>query len=172
MKIRTKLILIAVIPIAILLVVSALFITVAGRIELATNKAIVADDLTRLFADLSILTYEHQAYNLERARQQWVQKYDELEKELKSNELIFDSPDEQNLLKQLRKIHKTIGYLFEQYGPHVASQRLVDAAAAEKKNFRDRITARLLQELALAVPTSDKIHDLNHSKALDRKSVV
>ena len=166
MKIRTKLILIAVIPVAMLFVATVVFIVVAGKVEQATNKAITADDMTRLYSELSILTYEHHTYGLERARDQWTHKYEELGSMLRKNKAVFTEPEAQDLLKQLLKIHTTIGYLFDQFGSHVLTRRSTPAEAAEITNFRDRIAARLLQELALAVPTADKLHDMNHDRAI------
>ena len=53
MKIRNKLILIGIIPVALLLTLTALFLWATSQVERATHKVIVADELASTLSDLA-----------------------------------------------------------------------------------------------------------------------
>lgn len=167
MKIRTKLILIALLPVILLLSLAVIFFLVTRQVEQANYKATQADDITKEFNDLSILTYEYHIYSRERVHRQWLQKYEELGGMLREKGREFDTPEEREAIARVLKSYRNIGYLFEQYGTHHRSETTAAAQLTEEqKNFRERITSRLLQELAEAGPASDSLHDLNHGRAL------
>lgn len=165
MKIRSKLIIIATIPVVLLLVLTAVFLTAANQVEHTNNKAIAAQDLANQLASLSILTYEHHIYFEERARSQWVGKYEAIGKILQEQGQLFDSAKEKELVDSLDRNYRNLGFLFEQYGPHNA-QDTNKAMSDQAKSFRNRVTGRLLQELAVANPAANKLHELNHDQAL------
>jgi signal transduction histidine kinase len=164
-KIRSKLIMIATLPVALLMVLAYVFLTATNAVDHATNKAIVADEMRARIAELSILTYEHHIYFEDRAHVQWTQKYETLGKLLQDQGAIFAAANEKELVDRLQRTYRNIGYLFEQYAPHGGGGRSAPEAEQDK-GFRNRITARLLQELAVAAPATTKLHDLNHDQAL------
>ncbi|MBU1547802.1 MAG: GAF domain-containing protein [Proteobacteria bacterium] len=165
MKIRSKLILIGIIPVALLLTLSALFLWATGQVERATHKAIVADELAATLADLAILTYEHHIYFEERAHVQWVEKHAFLERQIKAETALFDSAGEQELLGRLSRTVHNLGFLFAQYGPHPSHGKGMQLSGQEK-SFHDRLTARILQDLAVAAPAAHALHHLNHDRSL------
>ena len=165
MKIRSKLIVIATIPVVLLLVLTAVFLTAANLVERANNKAIAAQDLANQLGALSILTYEHHLYFEERAHVQWVEKFDVIGKILKEQGALFDEEKEKELVDRLGRNLRNLGFLFEQYGPHPA-QGQPGTLPDQVKSFRNRITARLLQELAVTTPAAAKLHALNHDRAI------
>ena len=165
MKIRSKLILIGTIPVALLLALATLFLAAANHMERANNKATVADHITNQFAELSILTYEHHVYFEERAHVQWLEKYGRIGKQIKEQAALFDDPKEKELVERINRTYRNLGFLFEQYGP-LFGQTQLETLTDQGKSFRNRITARLLQELAVATPASTKLHDLNHDRAI------
>ena len=165
MKIRSKLIVIAIIPVVLLLVLTAVFLTAANRVERANNKAIAAQDLINQLDALSILTYEHHIYFEERAHIQWLEKFDAIGKILKEQGQLFDADQEKELVDRLGRNYRNLGFLFEQYGPHL-TQTQPGTLPDQVKSFRNRITARLLQELAVTTPAASKLHDLNHDRGI------
>ena len=165
MKIRSKLIIIATIPVVLLLVLTGVFLTATNQVERENNKAIAAQEISNQLAALSILTYEHHIYYEERAHSQWVEKYESIGKRLQEQGPIFDAAREKEILERLSRNYRNLGFLFEQYGPHLPQAK--DASLSDQaKSFRNRITARLLQELAVTLPAIAKLHELNHDQAL------
>ena len=165
MKIRSKLILIGTIPVALLLALAAVFLTATREMEQATNKAIIAADITNKFTELSVLTYEHHIYFEERAHVQWLKKYAAIGKQLTIQGPLFASAKEKELVARLNRAQHNLGFLFEQYGPHPTPAQ-VETLSEQGKSFHNRITARLLQELSLATPAATTLHDLNHDQSL------
>ncbi len=166
MKIRTKLILIATTPVALLLVLTYLFMAATNTVNRANDKAIIADEMASQVDDLTALTYEHHIYYEERAHVQWLEKYDALGRQLKEVGEAFDTAEEREGVERLLRTYRNIGFLFEQYGPHAGATQLpLSGGSDQVKAFRNRITARLLQELAVATPITARLHDLNHNKA-------
>ena len=171
MKIRSKLILVGVIPVILLLTLAAVFLRATTQVDRATHKAIVAAEIGATLADLSILTYEHHLYYEERAHVQWVQKYEFLGRQLESQGGLFDAAEGKELVDRIRRTAKTLGFLFAQYGPHPNaehSERQTEQTeqTEQDRGFRERITARLLQEVAVASPAATTLHELNHEQAL------
>lgn len=165
MKIRNKLILIGIIPVVLLLTLTALFLWATSQVERATHKAIVADELASTLSDLAILTYEHHIYFEERAHVQWVDKHTFLDRQIKAETALFGSAEEQALLGHLSRTARNLGFLFAQYGPHPNHGKGLHLSGQEK-SFHDRLTARILQDLAVAAPAAHALHDLNHDRSL------
>jgi PAS domain S-box-containing protein len=164
-KIRTKLILIGIIPVVLLLVLAATFLFATGQVERANHKAIVADEIAETLGDLAILTYEYHAYFEERSHAQWVEKHEFLVCQLEDDGALYDTAEEQELVERLRRTSRNLGFLFAQYGPHPTQGQGV-RQTARGRNFHQRITARLLQELAVASPAAVTLHERNHARAL------
>ncbi len=165
MKIRCKLILIGVIPVVLLLALAALFLWALNQMDRANYKAIVAKEIGATLADLSILTYEHQIYFEERAHVQWVQKHEFLDRQLESQGGLFDTAEEKEFVDRIRRTAKTLGFLFAQYGRHLKVGQ-GERQAEQVRGFRERITARLLQELAVGSPAVSTLHERNHEQAI------
>ncbi|MCX5864410.1 MAG: GAF domain-containing protein [Deltaproteobacteria bacterium] len=164
MKIRCKLILIGVIPVVLLLALTAGFLFATHKVDRINHKAIVADEIATTLGDLSILTYEHHIYFEDRAHAQWVQKHEFLGKQLEKEGALYDTAEEKELLERILHASRTLGFLFVQYGPHPSEGQGI-RQAAQGKFFHERITARILQELAVASPAADTLHELNHERA-------
>lgn len=165
MKIRCKLILIGIIPVVLLLLLTAVFLWATNRVDRANHKAIVADELGATLGELSILTYEHHVYFEERAHVQWAEKYEFLGKQLQEHEALFDVAKEKELVDRLKRASRNMGFLFAQYGPHPRGGQGV-RQTEQGKSFHERLTARILQELAVATPAGNNLHEMNHQQAL------
>lgn len=164
MKILTKLILIGTMPVALLLALTYAFSSATRQVNHNQHKATVADEITNNLAELSILTYEHHIYFEERAHVQWVEKYTAIGKQIEVQGELFATDREKEIIAHFQRAYRNIGFLFEQYGPHNTDKG--DPLSSQQKIFRNRITSRLLQELAVATPAPAKLHDLNHDLAI------
>ncbi|MBI5559235.1 MAG: GAF domain-containing protein [Deltaproteobacteria bacterium] len=165
MRIRSKLVLIGIIPVVLLLVLTAVFLWATSQVDRANHKAIVAEKIAFTLSDLAILTYEHQTYFEERAHLQWVEKYEFLGKQLQEQEALFAAVKEKEPVDRISRTCRNLGFLFAQYGPHASHDQGV-AQTDQDKSFHDRITARILQELAVATPAATTLRDLNHDQAI------
>ena len=165
MKIRSKLILIGIIPVVLLLALTATFLWATRQVDRANNKAIIADQIGASLADLAILTYEHHFYFEERAHIQWLEKHGLLGKQLQENEALFNTDKEKELVERLRRTSRNMGFLFAQYGSH-STHGQGRWKTDQEKSFHDRLTSRILQELAVASPAASTLHELNHDQAL------
>ncbi len=166
MKIRSKLILIGIIPVLLLLVLTAVFLWATSQVGRANDKAVLADEIGVTLSNLAILTYEHHLYYEERAHVQWVEKYELLGKQLEEQGALFDTVKEKDLMVRLQRASKNLGFLFDQYGPH-PSQGQGERQSEQGRSFHERITARILQELAVAIPAVSSLHDLNHHQSIE-----
>ena len=165
MKIRSKLILIGIIPVSLLLVLTTAFLWATNQVERATHKAIVADEMASTLADLSILTYEHHLYFEERSHIQWEEKHAFLGKQIAAEGVFFDSAEERELVDRLTRTARNLKFLFAQYGPHPRHGQGMHLSDQDK-SFHDRITARILQDLSVITPVAHTLHDMNHDQSL------
>jgi PAS domain S-box-containing protein len=167
MKIRSKLIIIAIVPIIILLCSSLAQYWVSREVDRLNYSAIKSDEIYKLFSDLTILTHEHYIYYELRAHEQWYSTYRKIGAKIAASEEIFKTAEEQQILREVSHHYKTIGYLFKQYGPHVQENGPRERDTSWKR-FADRLTSRLLQELQTVAPLLTNLHDLNHNMALEK----
>ena len=167
MKIRSKLIIIALVPIVILFITSIIQYQVSRDVDRLNYHAIRADQIYKLFSDLTILTHEHYIYYELRAHEQWESTYRKIGAEIAADAGTFTSPAEQQIMREVSRHYKTIGYLFAQYGPHSQDGTPRDRDTTWKR-FADRLTNRLLQELQSVAPLLAKLHKLNQGKAVAR----
>lgn len=165
MKIRTKLTVIAIAPIVSLGIAFFAQVQISRDVALYNNRAILADDLYKQFSDLTSLTHEHYIYYELRAHEQWESTYAKITGKLEGMEKDFTSPTDRQILAEVARHHKAIGYLFNQYGPHTSEilERSTDTAW---KRFADRLTNRLLQEMQSVQPLLTRLHEINHRQAL------
>ncbi|HEY6007184.1 MAG TPA: PAS domain S-box protein [Geobacteraceae bacterium] len=161
MKIRTKLYLIALLPVALFLFAWAFQTVVARSIEGANKRAHLADELHEDFADLYILTLEHYVYFEQRAHDQWEQKYAHLGRLLSEAAGVFSDPQERAVVAEMEKGYRTMGTLFAQYGPHGAVQ-----IPAGRREYFAHLTTRLRQELQLATPKTLLLQERNYQLAV------
>ncbi|GAM08565.1 hybrid signal transduction histidine kinase J [Geobacter sp. OR-1] len=167
MKIRSKLIIIAIVPIIILLCSSAAQYLVSREVDALNYRAIRADEIQKLFSDLTILTHEHYIYSELRAHEQWQSTYNAIGKKMAAAKTSFKASEDQRIMREVAHHYTTIGYLFEQYGPHDKDTALRERDT-DWKRFADRLTSRLLQELQTVSPLLTKLHDLNYAKAAEK----
>lgn len=162
MKIRTRLFLVALLPVFFLLGTSIIQYQFSSVVDRFNRNVIAVDELERNFSDLSILTHEHFLYGAERTKAQWGRKYEEIGATIRGVAPLLGSSEEKGLIAEIEKRYETLGYLFGQYetpGQNAASPQ----EYAGNKSFADRISNRILQELELVRFSLAQIHDINHT---------
>jgi signal transduction histidine kinase/CheY-like chemotaxis protein len=161
MKIRTKLFLISLLPVAFF--VTAWGVTAYGEraIERANHKALLADELHEGFAELFVLTLEHYIYYEQRAHDRWEEKYARIGSLIDQASREFTDTEERQLMTDLERGYRTIGDLFRSYGPHGVAAR-----PPAWRDYFELLTTRLRQELQLAAPKTLKLQERNHQLAL------
>jgi PAS domain S-box-containing protein len=152
MTIRTKLLIIAILPAFFLVASWLLQYSFTQRSRQAHAKSAIADLLIQDFANLTILTLEHHIYYELRSHTQWENKYRHIGRRLEEAELMLKNADERPIMEMVRNQYRNIGYLFAQYGPHNREGRPIEKSTDWQK-FADLLTSRLLQELQrVAIP--------------------
>ncbi|MBT0664106.1 response regulator [Geobacter pelophilus] len=167
MQIRTKLKIIAVVPVFILLCSSVAQYWVSREVDRLNYRAIRSDEIQKLFSDLTILTHEYYIYSELRAHEQWQATYRTIGQKMTESGPVFKTPEDKRIIREVTHHYKTIGYLFNQYGPHTKEFGPQNRDATWKR-FSDRLTSRLLQELQTVSPLLTNLHDINHSQAETR----
>lgn len=165
MKIRHKLLLIGILPASLLVLLTAVFLWATSQVNRANQKALLAEATVTTLNQLSILTYEHYVYFEERAHVQWEEKYALFRRQLLEQADEYDTEKEKELMSRLLRTSRNLGFLFAQHGPHPANSQRTHYSE-EEKSFVERITARILQELAVAAPAAGALRDLNHARAI------
>jgi len=168
MKIRSKLIFIALVSFVILLCSAVAQYRVSLEVDRLNFRAGRADEIAKLFADLTILTHEHYiSYGLG-VHEQWEATYKTIGNMIAANINTFNSPEERQTVQEVVNHYKTIGRLFSAYGPHAKEGSPWDRDPARRR-FADRQTNRLLQELETVSPLLTKLHEINHDSVVTRK---
>ncbi|MFZ5775458.1 MAG: sensor histidine kinase [Thermodesulfobacteriota bacterium] len=161
MKIRDKLIFIAVLPLLLALGGAGVQFYNARLIGEYTEKARVADALYKQMASQTLLTTEYHMFYEKRARTQWQELHASLGRELDEVSVLFNSPAEVRILTAAKRSHETLGFLFEQYGPHQPHEN-----NQTWRKYAERITNRILQEQELIIPELEELHTINHLASL------
>jgi len=164
MQIRDKLIIIAVLPIVLVLNLGVIQYRNATIIAQLNEKARIADDIFKKLSMLNQLTIENNIYRKERIHLQWVERHTDIGKQLETVTPLFNNKKEQNIIDKVKQGHRTIGYLFGQFDDHGANDR---ADSTRSKQFADRITSRLIQEMEVILPEVERLHTINHDSAVE-----
>jgi signal transduction histidine kinase len=164
MKIRDKLIVIAVLPIVLVLHLGAIQYRNAIVISRLSEKARIADEIYKKLSMLNQLTLEHTVYNEERIAVQWMERHADIGIQLKAVTPLFSNKKEQDSLDLVKRGHRTLGYLFDQFSAHEGSN---GEKRARSKQFADRITSRLLQEMEVIMAEVERLHTINHDASVE-----
>lgn len=137
MNIRAKLLIVALLPAAMLLLVGAVTLSALNRIEAARRQNQIASDVVKGAFQLTLLTYEYLQQHSDRSRDQWLGKHASMSTYLSEAQTVRDS--DQETLRSLCATHREIGRLFRR----LAQAR--DAAAGD--DFTPQIEQRLADQL-------------------------
>ncbi len=163
MKIRDKLVIIAVLPIVLVLNLGAIQYRNTVVIARLNEKARIADDIFKKLSLLNRLTLERNIYNEERISIQWVEYHTDIGKQLETATPLFGDKKERNIMDLVKSGHRTLGTLFGQLDPRSVS----DGEKSTRSKSANRVTSRLLQEMELIMAEVERLHTINHDSAVE-----
>ncbi len=164
MKIRTKLLLFALLPVIFLLVAWTILFSMDRLIDRQQHKALLVGELAKSFSAMDILILEHSPQSAKRAHAQWVQKYRELGKPMALLNMLPDSTQERSIVERVLNRYKVIGVLDKQYD--LAALRF-DRPQGDKPQtavLLNHLINRLRQEHQLIIPELDQLYLISHAK--------
>jgi signal transduction histidine kinase len=164
MQIRDKLIIIAVLPIVLVLNLGVIQYRNATVIARLNEKARIADDIFKKMSMLNQLTIENNIYHGERIHLQWVERHTDIGKQIETVTSLFSDKKEKNIIDRIKQGHRTLGYLFGQFVDHDANERAKNTGS---KQFADRLTSRLIQEIEVILLEVERLHTINHDSAAE-----
>ncbi|HKJ04704.1 MAG TPA: response regulator [Geopsychrobacteraceae bacterium] len=165
MKIKSKLVIIALLPALSLLISSSFHLYVSSTADRARNKIILADHFSQDLSILTVITLEHYIHYEERAHIQWIEKFDELSNQFLIIAEEFRDPSESRLVSAIDNQLKTTEDLFQQYGPHMSHEKF-NQENENWHSFAERLTNRIQQELQLSTQAIHGLRQLNHQALL------
>jgi PAS domain S-box-containing protein len=161
MKIKTKLQIVAVMPVAVFFAAMAVQFVLSVNIDsIRAQEAIVAA-LAREVSDLTSLTYEYGITRGERARIQWTAQYGYLEAHLNEAAALFNAPDKKKALDDIRQNVDDAGKRFSALKEFDAKKR----SAERFYGLRNNLVNSLILVLQEILPLADKLHDMNKAEA-------
>ena len=161
MKIRSKLLLSALVPIIFLMVSATIQLYVNHLVDRQQHRGLLLGDLIRGFTTLDILVLEQYSHGRERAHRQWDKKYYELQTRLDSLEKTTDSAREKAALERIVKSYVLIGKLDQQFNEKVVRPGRDAEQRDELQSFLVRIQNRMHQELRIVIPDIERLYELN-----------
>lgn len=148
MKIKTKLQIIAILPITVFLLIATLSFVASRQLNRIDEQLMAADEIEKGLSELTILTHEYSFYHGERSRVQWEMKHGSIEKSFVRAFEKFKKPEENKSLRSLLMSHKGLKPLFAQVVEMRRKQNR-GANTALSGEFELRLTARLFQGLSV-----------------------
>lgn len=164
MKIKTKLQIVAILPVLFFLAASAIQFVMSSKIEGHSKKEDIASDVYMATSDLISLTYEYGITSGERARIQWNGQYKNLEAHLNEMVALFEMPAEKNMLEDIRRNHKDAGRRFSELEGFDAEKKS-ERTTGTFLGVRNNMVNSLILELQEILPMADKLHDISHAEA-------
>lgn len=163
MKIRTRLFLIALLPILFLLGSALVQFEFSKTVDRHNKNFITIEGIQREFSDLTILTHEHFLYFAERTKVQWEAKYLKIGRDIEGAASLLTSNEEKSHIAEISKRYRTIGYLFTQYHRGGAAENS-GGVDEQRRLFENRINVRLLQELELVRFSISQLGEISRKK--------
>jgi PAS domain S-box-containing protein len=161
LKIKTKLQLVAVLPIIVFLAAMAVQFVLSGKIERSHAKEDIIAALGREVSDLTGLTYEYGMTQGPRAQIQWAAQYGYIEARLNEAAALAETPDEKKTLDGIRRNYKDAGNRFSALKKFDAEK----GSAERLYGFRNNMVNSIILELQEILPMADKLHEMNEAKA-------
>jgi signal transduction histidine kinase/DNA-binding response OmpR family regulator len=143
MKIRTLLLLAAVLPLVLAGAVFVVLLLAAGEVKRAKKTVDMSQDLSRCVFELNMLTHDYARHPTQRARTQWETKRRQLAGVVERARPA--TPQEQELLKRIRRDQDQMGKLLDQLAESVQSTGSSDTPPERA----DELQTRLLEQVLL-----------------------
>ncbi|MEO5344982.1 MAG: ATP-binding protein [Magnetococcus sp. YQC-9] len=154
MRIRTKLIWLALLPLLVFLLLSGHAMQVQREVEMAYDQSVQSDQLSNIASELTVLTYELLTNNGERPQHLWMERWRQISAIHTQLRPLSHLPDEFYLLDELENLLSKAKQLFEEH------QRAGSTPA--RGNYREMIGQKLLIEIKSLPPLAKRFNELNH----------
>lgn len=161
MTIKTKLLAIAIVPIAVFLVTGVTLLTLHRDTNRAHTREDLNDEIAHMTSDLIILTYEYGLTRGDRPRLQWTNQYQAAEAHLEDMPAHFEKPVEKSHLREMARCYKNAGTLFEALC-EFDRKALSAEPSPRARELRNNMINRLILELQTVTPAVDLLQRLTH----------
>jgi signal transduction histidine kinase len=161
MKIKTKLQIVAVMPVAVFFAAMAAQFALSAQIDRIRRQEVIIAALAREVSDLTSLTYEYGITSGARAQIQWTGQYGYVEAHLNEATAIFNVPDKKKVLDDMRQHVDDAGKRFSALKEFDASKRSAERFYGLRNNLVNSLIL-VLQEIS---PLADKLRDMNKAEA-------
>jgi len=165
MKIKSKIQLIAIIYFCLAIIVWGILNNTAEKINYASEKTQVADEVLDSVFDLNILTGDYMLHHQARAEIQWRLKHKSIQTKLGKADEIFNELEEKQLLKKISRENKNVGVLFD---------KLVENQKKRNDLSETELSGDLQERLAsqLMVKTRSMVSDTFKLQQMSGKELV
>ncbi len=161
MKIRTKLLAIAVVPITVFLATGMSLFILNSEMKSAHERVDLNAEFGGMTSNLLILTYEYGITSGERPKKQWESQYAALGTHIKKMMEKFYRPAEKSLLTEIGLSYKTAGSLFAEICGY-DSKTDYSKQSPMALQLRNNMANRLILELQAVVPPLDRLTRITH----------
>ena len=160
MTIRSKLIIIAILPLMLAFVTGLLQYRATQELNCLEQRALIADDIHKKLSELAMRTFDHHLSAEQQSR--WLQSYRQAEVLFQKTETLFPDLQDQHVLRRARTRLQGIGALYGRYGDP-DSYRYGKLASSDHSHHGIRSVFR---ELQIIMDDMDRLHGVNQEKAL------
>ncbi|NTW98670.1 MAG: response regulator [Geobacteraceae bacterium] len=161
MKIRTKLLISALMPLAVLAISLYVQIRVDALVDRHQHRGLLLGELSRGLSGLDVLLLEQRLQSRERASAQWQDKYQLIEGELKALQAEFAGEDGLRSLEHVKNGFMLLGSLDKEFNQALKRLDQTGGGAIEAESYLNRLESRMRQELQVIVPETERLYELN-----------
>ena len=161
MKIKTKLQIVAIMPVAVFFVAIAVQFVLSANIDRIRGQEVIIAALAREISDLTSLTYEYGITRGARAQIQWTAQFGYVEAHLNEATPLFNVQDKKKVLDDIRQNVDDAGKRFSALKEFDAEKR----SAETVYGLRNNLVNSLILVLQETLPLADKLHDMNKTEA-------
>ena len=127
MKIRTNLLLLSAVFVALIVALGLVTFHTSNLVNREVRESMVASEIMRHIFELDIVTHEYLALHEERMHQQWLTKYDSLGKTLKQSKEQEIHPEHLPVLESITSDYESLGDSFSRLQANLAKrERLIE----------------------------------------------
>ncbi|MDD4928640.1 MAG: ATP-binding protein [Gallionella sp.] len=165
MLIRTRLILIGLLPLLLLLFFVAGGMVTQNQLDSLREKVVLADNLGKNLFNLVIVEHDLLKNKSDRPRQQWQFLIQELESQLPKARKTFSSTDESELMETLLEYFENSQRDFQELVQWL-DQHQDQTLSTVQQVYLARLSERLHINLQSAIPIANQIASINQEKAV------
>lgn len=172
MKIKTKLLIMAIMPGLLLLLIGTIFIVSNHNDSNDKGMVLVTDQLMKVASELVMLTYEHSLGNEDRQHRQWIQRSKALNEIIEQASGFFKDENEKSIFEYIVQTQKSTKQMFEaiETSENAIKQENKPLASESRKAYLTQMHSMMLIELQSIISRADMLKHLTHSEAIRRSN--